>query len=70
MQGLRQTRWYKKHTRFLRFVPNHVEKLAKLIWSKLNAGKSMRNRRSLVWTAGVKKRMSLNAFHEALQQLP
>ena len=50
MQGLRMTRWWKKHTRFVRWVPNHAIRLAKWAFWWVNGGRSRRGRRSLVWT--------------------
>lgn len=51
MQGLRLTRWYKKHTGFARAVPDAVIKFGKLVFHKATGGRSRRGRRSLVWTA-------------------
>ena len=51
MQGLRFTRWYKKHTRFVSFVPGLLIRGGKIVFYKLSGGRSRRGRRSLVWTA-------------------
>ena len=51
MQGLRFTRWFKKHTRFVGVVPDMVIRVGKLIFYKVSGGRSRRGRRSLVWTA-------------------
>ena len=63
MQGLKMTRWYKKHTRFARFVPNQVLRFGKFVGWKLSRGKTRHGRRSLVWTVEVKKRTSLEVFN-------
>ncbi|KAL8726506.1 MAG: hypothetical protein Q9166_006669 [cf. Caloplaca sp. 2 TL-2023] len=55
MQGLKHTRWFKKHTLFIRIVPDFVINKGKFIWHKITKGKSRRGRRSLVWTASCKK---------------
>lgn len=62
MQGLRMTRWFRKHTRFIRFVPNHTIRLGKLLFWKLNGGRSRRGRRSLVWTEHTEHHVRLNAM--------
>ena len=51
MQGLRFTRWFKKHTRFVSFVPDLMIRGGKILFFKLSGGRSRRGRRSLVWTA-------------------
>ncbi|KAL8790099.1 MAG: hypothetical protein Q9213_000801 [Squamulea squamosa] len=55
MKGLKHTRWFKKHTLFIRIVPDVVINWGKLIWHKVTRGSSRRGRRSLVWTATCKK---------------
>ena len=62
MQGLKMTRWFRKHTRFIRFVPNHTIRLGKLLFWKLNGGRSRRGRRSLVWTEHTEPHVRLNAM--------
>ena len=53
MQGLRMTRWFRKHTRFWRFIPDHTIRLGKLMWWKINGGNSRKTRRSLKWTVNT-----------------
>ncbi|KAL8876838.1 MAG: hypothetical protein Q9198_005033, partial [Flavoplaca austrocitrina] len=55
MNGLKHTRWVKKHTRFIRIVPDVLINWGKLFWHKMTRGKSRRHRRSLVWTVACKK---------------
>ncbi|KAL8887976.1 MAG: hypothetical protein Q9205_006270 [Flavoplaca limonia] len=55
MNGLKHTRWFKKHTRFIRIVPDVLINWGKLFWHKMTRGKSRRHRRSLVWTVACKK---------------
>ncbi|KAL9600718.1 MAG: hypothetical protein Q9179_003120 [Wetmoreana sp. 5 TL-2023] len=55
MKGLKQTRAFKKHTLFVRKIPDTIINLGKLVWHKITRGKSRRGRRSLVWTATCKK---------------
>ncbi|KAL8964433.1 MAG: hypothetical protein Q9183_004450 [Haloplaca sp. 2 TL-2023] len=55
MDGLKQTRRFKKHTIFVRKIPDAVINLGKLIGHKITRGQSRRERRSLVWTATCKK---------------
>ncbi|KAI4275592.1 MAG: hypothetical protein LQ337_003104 [Flavoplaca oasis] len=55
MNGLKHTRWFKKHTRFVRVVPDVLINWGKLFWHKMTRGKSRRHRRSLVWTVACKK---------------
>lgn len=59
MKGLRHTRYFKKHTRFIKSLPDVVLSLGKLSWWKLSGGKSRRGRRSLIWTEGTKKHADL-----------
>ena len=59
MQGLKWTRWYKKHTRFVRFLPNKLLWLAKKIGFAFTRGKTRRTRRSLVWTVHEKPKVTL-----------
>ncbi|KAL8952061.1 MAG: hypothetical protein Q9222_002013 [Ikaeria aurantiellina] len=54
MAGLKHTRWFKKHTLFIRAVPDAAINMGKLIWHKLTKGKARRTRRSLVWTPACK----------------
>ncbi|KAL9601234.1 MAG: hypothetical protein Q9219_002639 [cf. Caloplaca sp. 3 TL-2023] len=54
MQGLRWTRWYKRHTRFVRFLPNRVLRFCKKIGYVFTGGRTRRIRRSLVWTVHEK----------------
>ncbi|CAF9941941.1 MAG: hypothetical protein ALECFALPRED_009427 [Alectoria fallacina] len=54
MKGLRSTRRFKKHTRFVRFVPHLLIKFGKFLAFKVVGGRSRRGRRSLVWTAETK----------------
>ncbi|CAF9941422.1 hypothetical protein IMSHALPRED_002569 [Imshaugia aleurites] len=51
MRGLRSTRWFKKQTRFVRFVPDLVIRCGKVVFHGISGGRSRRGRRSLVWTA-------------------
>ena len=53
MQGLRMTRWFRKHTRFIRFIPNHLLQFGKWIGWKLSGGTTRPTRRSLIWTANT-----------------
>ncbi|KAL8811648.1 MAG: hypothetical protein Q9200_001618 [Gallowayella weberi] len=55
LRGLKHTRWFKKHTLFIRLLPDVLITWGKLAWHKLRGGKSRRGRRSLVWTATCKK---------------
>ncbi|KAL8765754.1 MAG: hypothetical protein Q9209_007261 [Squamulea sp. 1 TL-2023] len=55
MKGLKHTRWFKKHTLFIRIIPDVVINWGKLIWHKITRGSSRRGRRSLVWTATCKE---------------
>lgn len=48
-QGLRRTRWFKKHTYFLR-VPGYLIKVGKRVCHKIFGRHVDRGRRSLVWT--------------------
>ena len=50
MQGLRFTRWFKKHTRFVSFVPGLIIRGGKIGGFKVSGGRLRRGRRSLVWT--------------------
>ena len=59
MQGLRWTRWYKRHTRFVRFLPNRVLTLGKRLGFLFTSGKTRKTRRSLVWTVHEQPRISL-----------
>ncbi len=51
MQGLRTTRWFKRHTRVVRAVPDGMIRLGKVAFYRVSGGRSRRGRRSLVWTA-------------------
>ena len=51
MQGLRMTRWWKKHTRYIKIIPDLVIRFGKLCFFKISGGKSRQGRRSLIWTA-------------------
>ena len=62
MQGLKMTRWFKKHSRFIRFVPNQSIRLGKLLFWELNGGRSRKGRRSLVWTEHTDMHVGLNAM--------
>ena len=53
MQGLRLTRWWKKHIYFVRMVPDMIIKAGKICWFEIRRGKARRGRRSLVWTANT-----------------
>ena len=57
MSGLRHTRWFKKQTRFARAVPSAVLGGGKLLWWRVNGGRSVRGRRSLVWTVGTREKL-------------
>ena len=50
MHGLKMTRWYKKHTRFVRFLPNLIMRAGKRVGHLWSRGRTRRVRRSLVWT--------------------
>ncbi|KAL8799579.1 MAG: hypothetical protein Q9182_005790 [Xanthomendoza sp. 2 TL-2023] len=54
LRGLKHTRWCKKHTLFIRILPDVLITWGKLAWHKLRRGKTRRARRSLVWTATCK----------------
>ncbi|KAL8716428.1 MAG: hypothetical protein Q9220_000335 [cf. Caloplaca sp. 1 TL-2023] len=54
MMGLKHTRWFKKHTLFIRVVPDAAIDLGKHVWHILTRGKARRTRRSLVWTFACK----------------
>ena len=66
MQGLKTTRWYKKHTRFLRFLPNQILRFEKWVRHAFTGGKSRKERRSLVWAVYEKPRISLREFRTAM----
>lgn len=51
MKGLKHTRRFKKHTRFVRTVPDTAIRCGKWVWWKVSGGMSRRGRRSLIWTA-------------------
>lgn len=55
MEGLKRTRRFKKHTRFIRSVPDIVISVGKMFWWKFSGGKSRKGRRSLVWSENRKK---------------
>ncbi|KAL8681131.1 MAG: hypothetical protein Q9186_002724 [Xanthomendoza sp. 1 TL-2023] len=55
LTGLKHTRWFKKHTLFIRLIPDVIINGGKLAWHKIRRGKSRRGRRSLVWAATCKK---------------
>lgn len=55
MQGLKQTRRYKKYTLFARAIPGYLIKATKWFDSKISGGKMRSGRRSLVWTAKTKE---------------
>ncbi|KAL9608550.1 MAG: hypothetical protein Q9167_006626 [Letrouitia subvulpina] len=59
MHGLKWTRWYKKHTRFVRFLPNRVLGFGKWLGFAFTRGRTRRIRRSLVWTVYEKPKPSL-----------
>lgn len=67
MQGLRWTRWYKRHTRFLRWAPNRALRAVKRVGFWVSGGRMRRSRRSLVWTVREKPRISLAAFQAAFR---
>ena len=62
MQGLRWTRAYKRHTRFIRFVPKWMMKAGISSSFIVTRGKTQQKRRSLVWTVHEKRRISLDVF--------
>ena len=56
-KGLKTTRWWKKHTLYIRRVPDVAIEFLKNIYNLVlrnNVGAGKRNRRSLVWAAKVK----------------
>ena len=55
MAGLKHTRWFKKHTLFVRIIPDFVIKSGKILWYKIRKGRARQGRRSLIWTATCKK---------------
>ena len=63
MQGLRLTRRYKKHTRFIRWVPDITIRLGKRFGALFGIGSMSRGqpeRKSLIWTVNYTKRISLD----------
>ena len=50
MQGLKQTRRFKKYTVLIRVIPDYIIKATKLLDRKTSGGKMRSGRRSLVWT--------------------
>ena len=50
MQGLKQTRRFKRYTLVFRAIPDLAIKAAKLLSSKSSRGRTRPGRRSLVWT--------------------
>ena len=54
MQGLKQTRRFKRYTLFFRTVPDAVIKAGKLVIHKFSGGREKSGRRSLVWTVKTK----------------
>ncbi len=55
MQGLQQTRRFKKHTRFVRILPTYIIKATKWLNHRVSGGRMRPERRSLVWTAKTKE---------------
>lgn len=62
MQGLKMTRWFREHTRFVRFVPNHTIRLGKVLFWRVNGGRSRRGRRGLVLTEHTDPHIRLNVM--------
>ncbi|KAL8788935.1 MAG: hypothetical protein Q9195_007050 [Heterodermia aff. obscurata] len=60
MQGLKQTRRFKRYTLLFRAVPDAIIKAAKLLSYKSSGGRTRPGRRSLVWT--VKTRGHMDFF--------
>lgn len=57
MNGLRWTRAYKKHTRFVRWLPDQLLRVIGRIGFALSKGRIRKSRRSLVWTVHEKPRL-------------
>ena len=54
MQGLKQTRRFKKHTLFIRVIPDYIIKTTKSLAYKISGGKIRLERRSLVWSTKIR----------------
>lgn len=58
MQGLKQTRRYKKHTLYARVIPGYLIKATKELNHRISGGKMRSERGSLVWTAKTNGHLS------------
>ena len=54
MEGLKQTRRFKKHTRFIRIIPDFVINAGKRLMHNLSNDRRRPGRRSLIWTSRTK----------------
>lgn len=59
---LHSTRWFKKHTRFVRYLPDKILSFGEWASWRLSGGRTRKGRRSLVWRVDVEKHVSLNVL--------
>ena len=82
MRGLRRTRKFKKHTAWLRDVPDYIIDIFMRIWSKASGSKakytrdhqagrySQGGRRSLLWTWSTKRQRGRRTDDGILEGIP